>query len=290
MNDSADKTKRKRRRSEDYSSSDDSPSRSKSRSRDDRKRSKKSKKKHSKSSTKKSKRKRSKSTKKDSKKDNKKKDRRRSKTRSPSSASESNHKHPTINKMMDPMMSSNYMYFPHMMQPMDPRLIRPSIYYPPMKGSTLPGGLGDRMPMASNSIPMKTEIGLPDQPTDKIVKDQNFLNSDEKLFESIVNNEIGLRNIFEDTQISEHYAGSTLYKTVKKFVHDPNTLIFESAEKTKDDNVAPKPNEIIKNAMASFIYENSYNKISLNISDMQNITEQLYNYRNRHKTEELNHI
>lgn len=287
MNDSADKTRRKRRRSDDYSSSKDSVSRSpsRSRSRDDRKRSKKSKKKHSKSSVKKSKRKRSKSGKKDS----KKKDRRRSRTRSPSSASESNYKQNSSNKMMDPMMMPNYMYLPPNMPTMDARLGRAPMYYPPMRGFPM-GQMNERAPMNPSSIPMKQEPGLPDQPTDKIVKDQNFLNSDEKLFESIVNNEIGLRNVFEDTQISEHYAGSTLYRTIKKFVHDPNTVIFETNEKSKEEQNGLKQVEIVKNAMAQFLYENSYNKASLNLGDMQNIREQLYNYRNRHKTEELNHI
>jgi len=53
-------------------------------------------------------------------------------------------------------------------------------------------------------------------PPDKIVKDQNFLNSDEKLFESIVNSEMSIRNLYEDVQVSENYASTILYKTIKK--------------------------------------------------------------------------
>ena len=54
-------------------------------------------------------------------------------------------------------------------------------------------------------------MGVNEGLNDKIVKDQNFLNSEEKLFETIVNNEMSMKNLFSDCQFSEHYLGKTLW-------------------------------------------------------------------------------
>lgn len=282
MNSDIETTKRKRKRSESYSSSD----RSRSRSRNDRKKSKKSKKKHSKSKKREDKRKRSRS-----KKTSKRSSRHKSKSRTPSSRSESPVKQ-FPGMPMDPMQM---MYYNPMMGPRDTRMFRPPVFYPPYPGDTSRAPIRPP-PISSSMAPRSLDMGLTaDQAPDKIVKDQNFLNSDEKLFDSIIHNEMHLRSVFEDAQISESSLGSTLYKSVKKFVHDPNTIIFESSgiavDKSKtEETVLPKNIEIIKNSIDNILYNASYNRISFDLGDMTSIKEQLYGYRNRHETEELNNI
>ena len=61
---------------------------------------------------------------------------------------------------------------------------------------------------------------------DKIVKDQNFLSSDDKLFESVVNHGLCMKNVFSECQFSEKLLGSLLFKAVKKHVYDPNCGYF----------------------------------------------------------------
>jgi hypothetical protein len=256
--------KKKRKRSESYSSD---KSRSRSRSRSDRKKIKKSKKKHSKSKSKREeKRKRSKSNKKSS----KKKDRKRSESRSHSSISKKDYQYlPNMPSMGVP---PGYMFYPPTMNMIPPRM-RPPFYDQYM----------DPYKNAMKQVPPKTESTV-EPPTDKIVKDQNFLNSDEKLFDSIINNEMHFKNVFEDVQISESLLGSTLYKSVKKFVYDPNTMIFESND--KQENFVPKTTEVLKYVIEDILHKPQI----INLGDMKSIREQLYNYKNRFKTEEINNI
>merc|ERR1711976_515095 len=152
------------------------------------------------------------------------------------------------------------MYYPPMMGRGDPRMVRP-MFYPPYNNENFVRPV--RNPINMMVPPHKMgDMPIPqtmEPPPDKIVKDQNFLNSDEKLFESIVNNEMSIRNIYEDTQISENFAGSTLFKTVKKIIHDPNTTIFDTDMKPqKSLEVTPKPIEIIKIATDNFLNKTSY--------------------------------
>lgn len=212
-------SKKKRRRSPSSEESSDrshSRSRSRSRSRSERKKSKKSKKQKSSKSKSDKKDKTSKSTK--SKKDAKKKDRRRSRSRS-----ESSHHHREIKKPMHPQMPMEmpfnpYLMYQKFMMPRDPRLMFPMggfnrMGFQPSMGAPL-------VPQAKPIEPVQIE-----QPMDKIVKDQNFLNSDEKLFESIISNEMSVKSIFEQTQVSESLAGSYLYKVIKRIVHEPNASL-----------------------------------------------------------------
>ena len=93
-----------------------------------------------------------------------------------------------------------------------------------------------------------------------------------------------IRNIYEDVQISETFAGPTLYKTVKKLLHDPNTTIFDNDKSIKNDdhsNLNLKPIEIIKLAIDNYLIKNSYNKLSIDMGDMSDIRDQLKNYKNR---------
>jgi hypothetical protein len=139
-------------------------------------------------------------------------------------------------------------------------------------------------PYKSSMKPVpKTEAPV-EPPTDKIVKDQNFLNSDEKLFDSIINNEMHCRNVFEDAQISENLLGSTLYKSVKKFIYDPNTMIFETGD--KPETFIPKSTEVLKYVIDDILHKPQM----INLGEMKSIREQLNNYKNRLKTEEINNI
>ena len=204
--------KRRRRSPSSEESSDRSHSRSRSRSRSERKKSKKSKKQKSSKNKSEKKDKSSKSTK--SKKDTRKKDRRRSRSRSGSS------QHREIKKPIHPqipmeMPFNPYLMYQKFMMPRDPRLMFSMGGFNRM--GYQPNNMNAHMaPQAKSVEPVQIE-----QPTDKIVKDQNFLNSDEKLFDSIVNNEISIKSIFEQAQVSEYLSGPYLYKIIKKIVHEP---------------------------------------------------------------------
>lgn len=275
-------SRKKRKRSESSSSRDRSRARSRSR---DRKKSKKDKKSR-RSKSKKGKRKRSKSK---SGKRKSKKDRIRSRSRS---ESEEKYKYQPM-PPMDPMMGQYLYYPPHMMGHREPRMRPPMFYPPPYTGDYNVRPL--RPPMPINIIPpiaKPLDITTIEQPTDKIVKDQNFLNSDEKLFESIINNEMSIRTIFEETQISENYAGSTLFKTLKKVLYDPNTTIFDGSTKSSNDLnnepmkvVLPKFNEIIKIAINNIKENNSYNRLSIDIGDMSDVKAKLRQYMGRNLIE-----
>ena len=69
----------------------------------------------------------------------------------------------------------------------------------------------------------------------KTVPDQNLLNSDDKLFNSIVNHQISLKYAFSDIQFSEKLLGPILFNSLKKHTYDNNIKIFEKVEKQKED-------------------------------------------------------
>lgn len=122
-------------------------------------------------------------------------------------------------------------------------------------------------PIQSMSDIPKMDIST-EGPTDKIVKDQNFLNSDEKLFETIVNHEMNLRSVFANCQISEYYLGSTLYKTIKKTIYDPNITIFDDKESGKESQqTMPQEIEFVQKKI-----ENIRHKANrMNYGDMSEI-------------------
>jgi hypothetical protein len=246
MNHEIESKKKKRKRSDTYSSNE----RSRSRSRSERKKSKKRKKDSKSKSKRDEKRKSSKS-----KKTSKKKDKRRSRSTS-SSVSQVDYM-----KALPPQAMPPFLY------PM-----RPPMMYDPFR------------PMQVKPIPVQPKPEVLELPPDKIVKDQNFLNSDEKLFDSIINNEMHLRSVFNDSQISESYLGQTLYKSVKKFIYDPTTMIFEQSESTSVNQ--PKPNELLKYVIEDLTEDRK----KVNLGNMIHIREQLYNYKNRLITEEINNI
>ena len=106
-------------------------------------------------------------------------------------------------------------------------------YFPPLKGAQpaipqmIPSMMGEFMPQQMNPLPQEG-------PADKIVKDQNFLNSDERLFESIINHEMSMKTLFSDCQFSENYLGTVLFRTIKKAIFDPTVSIFDEKDSHKE--------------------------------------------------------
>ena len=304
MNSDNEFSQKKRRRSEQSYSYTVSSDRSKSKSKSHKKKSKKSKKKHkikrekehrdrtkTHSRTKSRSRSRSHSPRskvKSSKKSNKKG---RSRSRSQSQSSD----HEPIRRMNIPK-GMNQMMFPyHPVPPMprvgDPRFImRPTMYHPP--GEFYGHG---RVPLLRPPMtfvpknPFQSQDIPESAPPDKIVKDQNFLNSDDKLFDSIINSDMNIRSLYSDVQISETYAGTTLYKTIKKLVYDPNTVIFDNNDKNyghvssskiekSSDEVNtiyyPKNGEVLKCVFDDIMFKNN-DKKQINMGDMKEIRSRL---------------
>jgi hypothetical protein len=141
--------------------------------------------------------------------------------------------------------------------------------------------------MMGGMIPMPGLIGnMIDNQPDKIVKDQNFLNSEEKLFESIVNHEMSLKNLYSDCQFSEKLMGSLLFRNLKKLIFDSNTVIFTDSKNEEKENV-PSVNEIIDNRINNLLKE-KYLKI--NFSGLDGIYNKIIEERkqkmeNEKKTE-----
>lgn len=241
-------SKKKRRRSPSSEESSDrshSRSRSRSRSRSERKKSKKSKKQKSSKSKSEKKEKSRKQTK--SKKDTKKKDRRRSRSRSESSAHREIKKPPHQQIPME-MPFNPYLMYQKFMMPRDPRLMFPMGGFNRM--GFQPGSMGAPMsPQVKPAEPVQIE-----QPMDKIVKDQNFLNSDEKLFESIIKNEMSVKSVFELTQVSEYLAGPYLYKVVKRILNDPPNASLENLSKS------------LNAAVSGFSENNSLSNVNCNLN------------------------
>ena len=130
--------------------------------------------------------------------------------------------------------------------------------------------------MMGGMIPMPGLIGnMIDNQPDKIVKDQNFLNSEEKLFESIVNHEMSLKNLYSDCQFSEKLMGSLLFRNLKKLIFDSNTVIFTDSKNEEKENV-PSVNEIIDNRINNLLKE-KYLKI--NFSGLDGIYNKIIDER-----------
>jgi len=104
-----------------------------------------------------------------------------------------------------------------------------------------------------------------DNQKDKVVKDQNYLNSDDKIFDSIINHCLSMKYIFADCQFSENKLGSYLYRAIKKNILDNNFKIFDNiftpegiiAEKyeklNKDSIIIPTKEEIFENEIEKII-------------------------------------
>ena len=98
---------------------------------------------------------------------------------------------------------------------------------------------------------------------DKILRDQNFLSSDEKLYDGIAYHGLSLKNVFSECQFSEKLLGSYLFRAIKKNVFDPNTAIFDDSTKsssssnngTNGNNFGIKEIEIVENNIIDIIQD-----------------------------------
>lgn len=158
------------------------------------------------------------------------------------------------NSFMYQMGMNKNMFFPPIQNPMIGMQIPPMKKFdnnqpmPPLISPLIPGPVNSMQ----NQMNILTNMSNMEGPPDKIVKDQNFLNSDEKLFETIVNHEMSMKTLFADCQFSESYLGGTLFRSVKKHVFDSNTVIFEEGKESgrsptsKSNYIMPDENELIQ--------------------------------------------
>ena len=230
----------------------------------------------------------------------------RSRSKSGSVSSDEGHEH-TSNRQMGrglPMMYPGVNpYMPHPYAPRggDPRFMMrphcpvphgPPMYNPNPQNDFYSHGRGTSLrppaPISfipKNPFPMQE---IPENaPPDKIVKDQNFLNSDDKLFDSIINSDMNIRSLYADVQISETYAGTTLYKTIKKLIYDPTTVIFDNNEKSYGTNAKiekpndevntiyyPKNGEVLKCVFEDIMFKNN-DKKRVDMGDQKDIRTRL---------------
>ena len=117
-----------------------------------------------------------------------------------------------------------------------------------------------------NTVPAPlTQVTFPNtqsEAQDKILKDQNFLSSDDKLYEGIIHHGLNLKNIFAECQFSEKLLGSKIYRAIKKLVYDPNTIIFEEEQNSntlknnnESDNFGIKEIEIVESLINDIIQD-----------------------------------
>ncbi|MCQ2819525.1 MAG: hypothetical protein MJ252_19860 [archaeon] len=134
-------------------------------------------------------------------------------------------------------------FMPHMTMPMVRNYETMGQMYAPYPPYNNPN-------MIQNPTP---SIPISEPPVDKIVKDQNFLNSDDKLFESIINSDMSFINLFAPCQFSEKLLGPLLYKTIKKIVFDPKIELKEDEkEEAKKEN---KENENMEGILESALID-----------------------------------
>ena len=110
---------------------------------------------------------------------------------------------------------------------------------------------------------LQTQIPNPQsEAQDKILKDQNYLSSDDKLYEGIIHHGLSLKNVFAECQFSEKLLGKYIFRAIKKAVYDPNTIIFEEEQSTnssknnKNENFGIKVIEIVESGINDIIQDN----------------------------------
>ena len=148
------------------------------------------------------------------------------------------------------------------MNPMNPVMSPSQIKYGQSFGMMMP-------PIAGASLSnAQAEVAQ-----DKILKDQNFLSSDDKLYEGIIYHGLSLKNIFAECQFSEKLLGSYLFRAIKKNVFDPNTIIFDDTVKANstnnnNNNFGIKEIEIVENNIIDIIQDNGKVPIMPDTSDI----------------------
>lgn len=85
-------------------------------------------------------------------------------------------------------------------------------------------------------------------PAEKVVKDQNLLNSDEKLFENLINKSFCLKTIFENVMVSQSLAGKKLFKTFCKLCYNNNITLLEDSSESLD-NTTSNSNKLLYKEM-----------------------------------------
>ena len=135
---------------------------------------------------------------------------------------------------------------------MNPMLNPSQIKYPQAFNHVIMGGQPIQNPM----------VNPQSEAQDKILKDQNYLSSDDKLYEGIIHHGLSLKNVFAECQFSEKLLGSYIFRAIKKAVFDPNTVIFkeESNSNTfknnnESDNFGIKEIEIVENIINDIIQD-----------------------------------
>ena len=129
---------------------------------------------------------------------------------------------------------------------------------------------------------------------DKILKDQNFLSSDDKLYEGIIYHGLSLKNVFSECQFSEKLLGSHFFRAIKKNVFDPNTIIFDDTVKTtssnsnsSNSNFGIKEIEIVENNIIDIIQDNG--KVP-NIPDTTDIFKKVMENKQKRTEMTINNI
>ena len=125
----------------------------------------------------------------------------------------------------------------------------------------LPVPYGVGAPMVLPIAKQSPNLNPQNEAQEKILKDQNFLSSDDKLYESIIHHGLSLKNIFAECQFSEKLLGSYLFRAIKKNVFDNNTIIFEdgnTAESNSEsnNNYGIKGIELIESNIDNIIKDN----------------------------------
>ena len=138
---------------------------------------------------------------------------------------------------------------------------------PVMSPTQIKYGAAPSFPMMMNPMPNSVLSNTQAEVAqDKILKDQNFLSSDDKLYEGIIYHGLSLKNVFAECQFSEKLLGSYIFRAIKKNVFDPNTVIFDDSVKntpansnsngTNGNNFGIKEIEIVENNIIDIIQDN----------------------------------
>ena len=200
-----------------------------------------------------------------------------------SSSSSSNHK----NLKEDLLVKNDIMNYPFP--------LRGTGFFPPMNPTqfkyqnlSIPNILPNNLPNLPNLNPMNVNnvINNNEGYNDKIVKDQNFLNSEEKLFDNIVSNEMSLKNLFSDCQFSEKYLGKILYRTIKKQTFDSNIVIFDDNDDDGKKFVIPKQSEFIQKKIENL----KINTQKIKFEGLENIYKKIIDERRSEIEKENNNI
>ena len=133
---------------------------------------------------------------------------------------------------------------------------------------------GQTFPMMMTPIPGSVIPNTQNEVAqDKILKDQNFLSSDDKLYEGIIYHGLSMKNVFAECQFSEKLLGPYIFRAIKKNVYDPSTVIFEDSNHNNStnnsiNNFGNKEIEIVENNIIDIIQDNGKVPVMPDTSDI----------------------